>query len=337
MKTTHSPPGGKSTKSIVFTKYGQPDDLELKEIEKPSPKDDEVLVKIRAASVNDWDWGLLRGKPFANRTMFGLFRPKKLKTLGLDIAGQVGTVGKNVKNLQPGDEVFGDLSAVGFGGFAEYVCAPESTLSLIPEGMTFEEAAAIPQAGLLAFQGLRKGNIKPGQKVLINGGGGGAGTFGIQIAKSLGAHVTAVDSTIKLDIMRSLGADIVIDYTKENFTKSGKQYDMILDTASHHSIFAYLRALNPQGIFITVGGSMARVIPIVLMGPMISKIGSKKIGALLHEANKDLGQFAGLFEEGKVAPVIDKRYPLSKVPDALSYFGESLHKGKVIITMGHEE
>jgi NADPH:quinone reductase-like Zn-dependent oxidoreductase len=329
--------GGVITRSIIFTRYGEPDVLELREIDKPSLKDDEVLVKIRAISVNDWDSGLLRGEPFANRMMFGLFRPKKVKTLGLDIAGEVEAVGKNVKKFQFGDEVFGDLSAVGFGGFAEYVCAPETALSLKPEGLTFEEAAAVPQAGLLAYQGLRKGNIKPGQKVLINGGGGGAGTFAIQIAKSLGAHVTAVDSTIKLDVMRSVGADEVIDYTKEDFTKSGKHYDMILDTSSHHSVFAHKRALSPTGIFISMGGSMFYVMQIPFLGPIVTMFSGQKMGLLLHVANKDLDEFKQLFQDGKIAPVIDKRYPLEEVPDALRYFGRSLHKGKVVITVEHED
>jgi NADPH:quinone reductase-like Zn-dependent oxidoreductase len=329
--------GGEVTKSIVFPKYGLPDVLELRDIEKPDPKGNEVLVKIHAVSVNDWDWGLLRGKPFANRIMFGLLRPKKVKTLGLDIAGIVEAIGNDVEKFQQGDEVFGDLSAVGFGGFAEYVCAPEDVLSFKPANMSFEEAAAIPQAGLLAYQGLRKGNIKPGDTVLINGGGGGAGTFAIQIAKSLGAYVTGVDSKHKTDVMRSVGADAVIDYTEEDFTKNGKQYDMILDTASHHSISDYGRALKPGGIFVTVGGSMARIIPIALLGPLITKIGSKKIGVHLHEANKDLILLMELVGKGRVVPVIDKIYPLNEVPQALRYFGKSQHKGKVVISVQHED
>ncbi|MBA7565399.1 Narbonolide/10-deoxymethynolide synthase PikA2, modules 3 and 4 [subsurface metagenome] len=319
-------------KAIVYHEYGPPDVLQLKEVEKPVPKDNEVLVKVHAASVNDWDWGLLRGTPFVNRLLFGLLKPKKI--LGGDIAGRVEAVGTNVKQFQPGDEVFGDLSGCGFGGFAEYVCARENALVLKPAGMTFEEAAAIPQAAVLALQGLRaKGQIQPGQKVLINGAGGGAGTFAVQIAKSFGAEVTGVDSTRKLDIMRSIGADHVIDYTQEDFTKSGQRYDWILDFAAHHSIFDCKRALSPRGIYVMVGGSNAQMFQGFLLGPWISMTGSKKMGILMHKPNKDLAFMKELFEAGKVVPVIDRRYPLSEVAEALRYFGEGHAKGKLVITL----
>ena len=317
-------------KAIVCQKYGPPDVLQLKEVEKPVPKDNEVLIKVHAASVNDWDWGLLRGKPFMNRLIFGLLNPKD-KILGGDIAGRVEAVGRNVKQFQPGDEVFGDLSSCGFGAFAEYVCARENALVLKSASMTFEEAAAYPQAGVLALQGLRD-KIQKGQKVLINGAGGGAGTFAVQLAKSFGAEVTGVDSTRKLDIMRSIGADHVIDYTKENFTKNGQCYDLILDFAAYHSIFDYKRALNPKGIYAMVGGSMARMFQVVFLGPLISMTG-KKMGVLLHKANKDLVFMKELFEAGKVVPVIDRRYPLGEVAEALRYFGEGQARGKVVITM----
>ena len=322
-------------KAIVFTKYGLPDVLELKEVKKPIPKDNEVLIKVHAASVNDWDWGLLRGTPFTNRLFFGLLKPK-IKTLGGDIAGRVEAIGQNITQFQPGDEVYGDLSGSGFGGFAEYVCARENALVLKPAGMTFEEAAAVPQAAILALQGFRdKGQIHPGQKVLINGAGGGAGTFAVQIAKSFGAVVTGVDSTRKLDIMRAVGADHVIDYTQEDFTKKGQCYDWIIDFAAHHSIFDYYRALNPKGTYVIVGGASARIFQIMLLGPMISMATSKKMRILMHKQNKDLAVMEELFETGKVKPVIDKRYPLSEVPDALKYFGEGLHRGKVVITVEH--
>ncbi len=317
-------------KAIVCQKYGPPDVLQLKEVEKPVPKDNEVLIKVHAASVNDWDWGLLRGKPFMNRLIFGLLNPKD-KILGGDIAGRIEAVGRNVKQFQPGDEVFGDLSSCGFGAFAEYVCARENALVLKSASMTFEEAAAYPQAGVLALQGLRD-KIQKGQKVLINGAGGGAGTFAVQLAKSFGAEVTGVDSTRKLDIMRSIGADHVIDYTKENFTKNGQCYDLILDFAAYHSIFDYKRALNPKGIYAMVGGSMARMFQVVFLGPLISMTG-KKMGVLLHKANKDLVFMKELFEAGKVVPVIDRRYPLGEVAEALRYFGEGQARGKVVITM----
>jgi len=322
-------------KAIVYTKYGSPDVLQLKEVEKPTPKDNEVLVKVHAASVNDWDWGLLRGKPFVNRLLFGLLKPK-MQILGCDIAGQIEAVGKNVEQFQPGDEVFGDISGCGWGGFAEYVCIPENALALKSATMTFEQAAAVPQAGLLALQGLRdKGQIQPGQKVLINGAGGGAGTFAVQIAKSFGAEVTGVDSTRKLDMMRSIGADHVIDYTKEDFTKNGQCYDLILDVAAYHSIFDYKRALNPKGIYVMVGGSMARAFQLQFLGPWIAMTESKKMGILMHKPNKDLAFMKELFEAGKVVPVIDRRYPLSEVSDALRYFGEGHAKGKVVITVEH--
>lgn len=320
-------------KAIVYERYGSPDVLELKEVEKPVPKDNEILIKVYAASVNDWDWGLLRGKPFVNRLLFGLLKPK-IKILGVDIAGQVEAVGRNVKKFQPGDEVFGDISGCGWGGFAEYVCALENALSLKPASITFEEVAAVPQAAVLALQGFRdKRQIQPGQKVLINGAGGGAGTFAVQIAKSFGAEVTGVDSTSKLDMMRSIGADQVIDYTREDFTKNGQRYDLILDFAAYHSIFDYKRALSPKGIYVMVGGSSARIFQVMFLGPWISMTGSKKMGILMHKPNKDLAFMKELFEAGKVVPIIDRRYPLNETAEALRYFGEGHARGKVVITV----
>ncbi len=238
-------------KAIVYEKYGPPEVLQLKEVEKPTPKDDEVLIKVHVASANAAGWHLLRADPFFVRLMGGgLLKPKN-KILGADIAGRVEAVGRNVKQFQPGDEVFGDISGCGFGGFAEYVCARENALVLKPASMTFEEAAAIPQAAVLALQGLRdKRQIQPGQKVLINGAGGGVGTFAVQLAKYFGAEVTGVDSTKKLDMLRSIGADHVIDYTQKDYTKSGQCYDLILDVAAHRSIFDYKRALSPEGIYV---------------------------------------------------------------------------------------
>ena len=320
-------------KAIVYERYGSPDVLELKEVEKPVPKDNEILIKVYAASVNDWDWGLLRGKPFVNRLLFGLLKPK-IKILGVDIAGQVEAVGRNVKKFQPGDEVFGDISGCGWGGFAEYVCALENALSLKPASITFEEAAAVPQAAVLALQGLRdKRQIQPGQRILINGAGGGAGTFAVQIAKSFGAEVTGVDSTSKLDMMRSIGADQVIDYTREDFTKNDQRYDLILDFAAYHSIFDYKRALSPKGIYVMVGGSSARIFQVMFLGPWISMTGSKKMGILAHKPNKDLAFMKELFEAGKVVPIIDRRYPLNETAEALRYFGEGHARGKVVITV----
>jgi len=326
--------GGIVVKAVVCTKYGSPDVLQLREVEKPTPRDNEVLTRVHAASVNSWDWDILRGTPFVNRLMFGILKPRT-GILGCDIAGRVEAVGKNAKQFQPGDEVFGDISGCGWGGFAEYVCARENVLALKSASMTFEEAAAVPQAALLALQGLRnKGHIQPGQKVLINGAGGGAGTFAVQIAKSFGAEVTGVDSTSKLDMLRSIGADQVIDYTQEDFTKNGQRYDLILDVAGYHSIFDCRRALSPKGTYVFVGGSTAAARQAIFLGPLISMIGSKKMGLLIHKPNReDLSSMNDLFEAGKVVPVIDRRYPLSEVAEALRSLGEGHAKGKLVITV----
>lgn len=317
--------------TLAFTKYGSPDFLELKEIEKPTPNDDEVLVKIYAASINSWDYELLMGKPFANRAMFGLFKPK-IKTLGADIAGRVEAIGKNIRRFSTGDEVLGDLSGYGWGGFAEYVCADENILALKSTMMTFADAATLPQAGSLALHGLRdKGQVKSGQKVLINGAGGGVGTFAIQMAKSSGAIVTGVDSAEKLETMTSSGADQVIDYTKEDFTKNGQQYDLIIDNVASRSIFAIRRALSSKGRYVIIGGTT--IMQFVILGPLIAITG-KKMGLLIHNTKReDIKIMNELLETGKVFPVIDRSYPLSKVSDALKYFGEGKAKGKVVITM----
>jgi NADPH:quinone reductase-like Zn-dependent oxidoreductase len=298
-------------KAIVWTKYGPPDVLQLKEVGKPTPKDNEILIKVHAASVNSWDWELLRGKPFVNRLLFGLFKPK-IQILGIDIAGRVEGVGRNVKLFQPGDEVFGDISGCGMGGFAEYVSARENALAPKPASMTFEEAAAMPHTAVLALQGLRdKGHIKKGQKVLINGAGGGAGTFGVQIAKLFGAEVTCVDSPEKFDMLRSIGADQVIDYRREDFTKDGPVYDLILDVVTYRSILDYKRALAPKGIYVMLGGgSWGRVYQTIFLGPIISMTGRKKMIILVHKPNKGLAYIKELFEAGKLVPVIDRRYTL---------------------------
>jgi NADPH:quinone reductase-like Zn-dependent oxidoreductase len=319
-------------KAIVYTKYGPPDVLELKEVARPTPKDDEVLIKVRAVSVNRSDWEGLTGKPLYAR-IGGLLRPRQQR-LGSDIAGRVEMAGRNIRRFQPGDEVFGDILPR-MGGFAEYVCARESALALKPASMTFEEVAAIPQAAVIALQGIRdKGQVKPGQKVLINGAGGGAGTFAVQLAKLYGAEVTGVDNTGKLDFMHSLGADHVIDYTQEDFTKNGKQYDLILDIVAHRSVFAYKRALRSNGSYFLTGGSVATILQILLLGPWISIIESKKMRILAVRPNlKDMVYITELHEAGKVVPVIDRGYPLGEVPEALQYLGEGRVKGKVVISV----
>jgi NADPH:quinone reductase-like Zn-dependent oxidoreductase len=322
-------------KAIVYEKYGPPEVLQLKEVEKPTPKEDEVLVKVHAASVNYPDWAFVRGEPFMVRlTGSGLLKPKNT-ILGADIAGRVEAVGRNVKQFQPGDEVFGDLSGCGFGGFAEYVAVPENALALKPTNLTFEEAAAVPMAAVVALQGLRDhGQIHPGQKVLIVGASGGNGTFAVQIAKSFGAEVTGVCSTRNVDLVRSIGADQVIDYTREDFTKSVQRYDLILATAGYRSIFDYKRALSPKGVYVSTGGSMTQTFQAMLLGPWISMTGTKKMGAMLARPNqKDLVAMKELLEAGKVVPIIDRRYPLSEVAEALRYYGEGRSQGKVVITV----
>jgi NADPH:quinone reductase-like Zn-dependent oxidoreductase len=318
-------------KAIVHTKYGPPDVLQLKEVDKPTPKDEEVLVKVHAASINYSDWHILRGDLLLRLTTGGLLKPKH-KILGDDIAGRVEAVGVNVKQFHPGDEVFGISN---FGAFAEYVCVPENALALKPDSMAFEEAAAVPVAAITALQGLRdQGQIRSGQKVLINGASGGVGTFAVQIAKSFGAVVTGVCSTRKLDMLRSIGADSVIDYTREDFPKSGQRYDLILAAGGYHPISDYKRALSPEGIYVCAGGSMAQYFQATLLGPLISMTGSKKLGSMFAKPNqKDYVFLIELFEAGKVLPFIDRRYPLSEVPEALRYYGEGHAQGKIVITM----
>jgi len=325
--------------AIVHKKYGPPDVLNLEEVENPAPKDDEVLVKVHAASVNAADWHLLRADPFLVRLMgMGLLRPKN-KILGADVAGRVEAVGANVTRVQPGDEVFGDVSGCGFGGFAEYVCATEDALAPKPANLSFEEAAAVPLAALTALQGLRdKGQIQQGQKVLINGASGGVGTFAVQIAKSFGAEVTGVCSTSKLDLVRSIGADHVIDYTQEDFTENGQHYGLILAANGYHPISHYRRALSQGGIYVMTGGSGAQMIQAMAVGPMLSITGSKKMGNLLMKSNAgDLLLVKELLEAGKVVPVIDRHYPLSEVPEAICYLEEGHARGKVVITFEHDE
>ena len=319
-------------KAIVYTKYGPPDVLKLVDVERPIPKDNEVQIKVHTVSVNGSDWEGLRGKPLYAR--FGGLRKPHHQILGSDIAGRVEKAGRNIRQFQPGDEVFGDILPRG-GGFAEYVCAPEKTLARKPASMTFEEAAAIPQGAVIALQGIRdKGQVQPGQNVLINGAGGSAGMFAVQLAKLYGAEVTGVDNAGKLDFMRSLGADHVIDHTQEDFTQNGKQYDMILDVIAHRSVFAYKRALRPNGSYFVVGGSVATLFQILFLGPWIRRTAGKKIRILaVHPNLRDMVYITELCEAGKVVPVIDRRYPLSEVPEALRYFGEGHARGKVIISM----
>ena len=318
-------------RAIIHPKYGSPDVLQIAVVEKPTPKDDEVLIKIYAASVNAYDWHVLTADIFLIRLMGGgLLKPKDTR-LGADIAGRVEAVGNNVKQFQPGNEVFGMIH----GGFAEYACAPENALVLKPSNLSFEAAAAVPMAAVTALQSLRDtGQIQPGQKVLINGASGGVGTFAVQIAKSFGAEVTAVCSTRNLDQARSLGADHVIDYTKEDFTQNGQQYDLILAANGYRSLSAYKRALTPKGIYVMAGGSTAQIFQAMLMGSWMSETGGKKMrGVSAKRSQKDLVIIKELLEAGKVVPVIDRRYPLSEAAEALRYLGAGHARGKVVITV----
>lgn len=319
-------------KAVIYTKYGSPDVLEFKEVENPTPKDNEVLVKIHAAASNAADWHLLRADPFLARLYSGLLKPK-FQILGADIAGRVEAVGKNVKLFQPGDEVFGDLSGCGWGGFAEYAPVPESALVLKPTNLTFEEAAAVPLAAMTALQALRnKGQIQKGQRVLINGASGGVGTFAVQIAKSFGAKVTAVCSTRNMELARALGADNAIDYTKEDFTQSGQQYDLILAANGYHTLTDYKRALGPKGIYVMSGGTGAQMFQALLLGPWMSIAGNKKMTFLTSKPNqKDLLFIKDLLENGKIKPIIDRRYPLSETADAIRYLEKGHARGKVVI------
>jgi NADPH:quinone reductase-like Zn-dependent oxidoreductase len=318
-------------KAILLKEYGSPDVLEIGDVAKPVPDDGEVLVNIHSASINDWDWGLVRGKPFVIRLFFGLIKPK-ITIPGVDISGKIEAVGANVGSLKTGDEVYGDLSECGCGGFAEYVCVPEEALTNKPSNISHNDAAALPHAGLLALQGLvEKGKVTSGQRILINGAGGGVGTLGIQILKPYGVQVTGVDSGEKLDLMRSLGFDSVLDYKKTDFTDTGEKYDLILDTKSNRSVFNYARSLKKNGRYVTVGGSMYRLIEIALLGPLISLFTGKKLSVLIHKPNKGLDQLSRLVEKGQIKPVVDGPWGFDKIPGLIQYFGEGRHSGKIVV------
>jgi len=319
-------------KAVIYTRYGSPDVLQLKEIEKPAPGVGEVLVKIRAASANPLDWHLMRADPFLVRLGGGLRRPKNPR-LGADVAGCVEAVGGNVTQFQPGDEVFG----AGMGSFAEYVTVPESRLALKPSGCSFEQAAALPVAALTALQGLRdSGEIQPGQSVLVNGASGGVGTFAVQIARALGAEVTGVCSTRNLEMVRTLGAVHVIDYTQEDFTRNGRRYDVIYDAVGNRSVSAYRRALTPHGICVIAGfRSLPRLFEHMVLGPLRSKVGHRRVGLMKMAGvnQKDLLSIKELLETGKVAPVIEKLYPLHEVSEAIRHLEEGHARGKVVVVV----
>lgn len=320
-------------KAIVQDKYGSPDVLELREVEKPVCQDDEVLVKVHAAAVNFGNVALVKGKPFIIRLMVGGLGKPKHKIQGSDFAGVIEAVGKNVKRFQPGDEVYGDVSDLSFGTFAEYVAVPESSLALKPKNLTFEEAASVPQAGLVALQGLRDvGKIQAGQKVLVVGASAGNGTFAVQIAKAFGAEVTGVCGTRNVDLVRSIGADHVIDYTKEDFADGREQYDLIFSTAGKRSLSDYKKALSPTGIYVMAGGAMSQVYQAMMLGPMFSEKSGKTLTNLAAHTNvEDLEFMTELIEAGKVTPVIDCGYLLAETAEALRYYDTGHASGKVTI------
>ena len=325
-------------KAIVNHKYGSPDVLKLEQVEKPVPKDNEILIKVHAASVNTGEWYFLTGKPFLVRLSPGGLRKPKIKILGGDVAGRVEAVGKNVKQFQIGDDVFGDISESGMGAFAEFVCAPENVVASKPGNLSFAEAAAVPSAGVTALQGIRDcGEIQSGQKVLINGASGGVGTYAVQIAKMYGAEVTAVCSTGKIEMARAIGADHVIDYTKEDFSQNGQLYDLIIGVNGYHSLSDYRRALSPEGIYVMIGGSMTQIFQAELLGPLMSKKGGKQMRSMgsVKINQKDLVVMKEFLEGGKVVPVIDRRYALNETAEAFRYLGEGHAKGKIVITLEH--
>jgi NADPH:quinone reductase-like Zn-dependent oxidoreductase len=340
---------GTPMKAAVYRAYGPPEVvIKVEDVEKPAPKDHEVLIKVRVAAVNPLDGALTKGRPYIARLMTGLRKPK-ITQLGVDVAGQVEAVGRNVTQFKPGDAVFGSCirnpqdSGVRVwdcrGSFAEYVCAPESTLAKKPDSVTFEQAASAPVPAFTALQGLRdKGHLQPGHKVLINGAAGGVGTFAVQVAKSFGAEVTGVCSTRNVDMVRSLGADHVIDYTQQDFTKRGKRYDLFFDCVGNHSLSASIRVLNPKGIFVMVGDRTGRkmtpLLARLLAALVLSWFITQKLVTFLARPNKeDLTITRDLLAAGKLTPVIDKRYSLREVPAAIRYLGEGHARGKVVVNL----
>jgi NADPH:quinone reductase-like Zn-dependent oxidoreductase len=322
-------------KAIVQESYGSPDVLELREIDQPVPGQGEVLVKVRAASVNTADLDHLRGRSIAERLAIGFSKPRN-SVPGLDLAGVVVAIGEDVTWLQPGDQVWADLSVSGYGAFAEYVCAAEKVFAPKPPGLTFEEAATVPHSAILALQGLTgKGQIRPGQKVLINGAGGCVGPFAVQIAKSCGAEVTGVDHTGKLDMMSWIGADHVIDYTNQDFTKNGQRYDLILDIAAQRSVLHYRRSLAPRGRYVLIARSLGGFFQAMMIGGWITMTGSKRMGIFMWSPNQraDLEVLGGLYQAGRIKPFVDRSYRLSEVPDALRYVEEGHARGKVVISV----
>ncbi len=323
-------------KAAIYTRFGPPDVIRIMDVEEPVPKDDEILIKIRAASVNPLDWHFLRGTPRLGRVVFGLVKPRHPR-LGVDVAGQVEAVGRNVTRLEPGDEVFGVCK----GAFAEKTCASESELVTKPDRISFEQAAGVPIAALTALQGLRDhGRLQPGQKVLVNGAAGGVGTFAVQIARALGANVTGVCSTRNVELVRSIGADQVVDYTREDFAGSGRRFDLLFDCVGNRSLSACRRVLTPKGTYVGIGGggpdtSSFRLVSAAITQMLLSRFVSQRLRGFIAKARQeDLAALRDLMTSGEVTPVIDRRFPLSNLADAIRYQEAGHARGKVIITMG---
>ncbi len=318
-------------KAIVYETYGSPDVLRLENVGQPVPANDELLIKVKASSINSWDWDLITGEPKIYRLLSGLFKPKN-KILGFDVAGIVEAVGKDVTKFKPGDEVVGDMSEALMGAFAEFTCAREKDLVLKPSSLSFEQTASVPQAAILAWQGLNlKRAVQPGERVLINGGGGGVGAFAIQMAKLMGAEVTAVDSGEKLEMMIALGADYVMEYQIIDFVKSGKKYDRIIDVVASRSLTAYKRALQENGVLAVIGGKVPTILKVALIG--IFKNRNKTLGIVVHRPNKDLDLILNLIKTGKIKTAIDRSYNLENIQEAFKYYGSGKHKGKIVIVV----
>lgn len=316
-------------KAAVYREYGSPDVLEYADVQKPTPTNDEVLVDVRASSINHWDWELLRGKPITTR-LSGPFGPSHT-VLGADVAGRVRAVGDDVTQFQPGDDVWGDLCESGWGAFAEYACAREDALAPKPDGVSYEQAASVPQAGTMALQGL--GDVRAGQRVLINGAGGGVGTIAVQLADAVGAEVTGVDRAEKLDAIRSLGADHVVDYTQDDVTSADERYDLVLDVVGNRSVFDWRRVVGPGGRYVMVGGTTARIAQTVALGPVLSRFGSRHLGLLIARPNEGLDRLGDRLDDHTLSPVVDRRFTLEAVPDAFRYYEAGRFVGKIVVTV----
>lgn len=324
-------------KAYGIKKYGIPAEVfQLMELEVPAPARREVKIRVCATTVNDYDWSICTGRPSEYRLLFGIFKPKKrLRIPGMEVSGIVIETGNEVTKFKVGDEVYGDISYYGFGSYAEILCIDERALKHKPKAISFEEAASIPHASMLALQGLREdGGISDGQEILINGGGGGMGTFAVQIAKYFNAHVTGVDSAEKRVLMKELGYDVVIDYKKEDFTKGDKKYDLILDCRTNRSLWKYLKALKPHGKYVTVGGSSAKLLQMLYLNPLLRIFSKKRLKLTMLRTNKDLDFIEGLLEENRIRCVIDGPYPFDDIPLAVQRFGDATHIGKVVISVG---